>query len=214
MRVEFSGLLDDISTAGGAPPVKALESLIAFGEPAAGPLCALLDEIDPDEDDWTPLWVTIALGEIRSEKAVPHLVPLLALPEGGILSEAAVEALAKIGPAALPSLAEFIRSTREAEARHYAYTAVGLIPGEESLNMLVNALQSDPMLWGSIAMALADQGDPKALPVLREMEKHSSGEDLQAVRETIRILEGKQPPYPNLLSQDWHTRYPELNVRL
>src|SRR5713101_7599057 len=95
--LQLAHLLDDLAHARDAAPTEALAELIEVGAPAVGPLLGLLDEIEPDEDDWTPLWIAVALGEIRSPQAVPALLRLLALPEGDVLAETAGEALAKIG---------------------------------------------------------------------------------------------------------------------
>jgi len=199
--------LDALRHAGATPPLDAIESLIEAGEPAAGPLIGFLEEIEPDDDDWTPLWAAIALGELRDPSATPALLRLLALPEGDVLSEAGVEALAKIGAPALPALLGFAREARGWEARHYAYAAIGLIPGEASYRFLVATLDTDPLLWSALAMALADLGDPRALTHLRRILGGARGEERAPIEEAVEILEGRRPPYPKLHQQAWRDRY-------
>ena len=200
-------LLDDLSRARSAVPVAALEELIQVGAPAIPPLLEALEGTEADDDDWTPLWIAMALGELRSPAAAPALLRLLDLPEGDVLSEAAAEALAKIGRPALPHLFTFSRAASRWEARHYAYGAIGMIPAPEARDFLVQALSSDVLLWSTLAAALADQGDPAALPVLRSLLPRCDEPESPAVREAIGILEGRQPPHPKLHEKDWRTRY-------
>lgn len=127
-----------------------------------------------------------------------------------MLAEATVEALAKIGIPAFPALAAVAREARDWETRHYAYTAIGLIPSEESRRILVEALDADALLWSSIAVALADLGDPEALPVLKKLLRTCDEREMPAVREAVDILEGRHPPYPKMHQQDWRTRYREF----
>lgn len=199
--------LDCLRHAGELPPLDAIAELINAGEVAVAPLVRLLGEVEPDDDDWTPLWAAVALGEIRSPAATESLLSLLSLPEGDVLSEAGVEALAKIGPPALPALLGFARDAREWEARHYAYAAIGLIPGDASYRFLVTALDSDPLLWSAIAMALADLGDPRALVHLRRLLVRAHGGETGPIEEAVEILEGRRPPYPKLHEQAWRDRY-------
>jgi len=205
--------LEDIERSGSAFPRDAIAALIQGGESAVDPLLELLDAIEPDQDDWTPLWVTLALGEIKSPRAVGHLLKLLELPEGDTLSESAVEALAKIGVPALPGIMSFARSTPGWEARHYSYTALGLIPGDASLQFLISALGRDPMLWNTLASALADLGDPRAVAPLKNLLTRCDEREAPAIREAIDILEGRQPQYPRQHIQDWRERYSWLDRR-
>ncbi len=203
-------LLGEIAHAESTIPLFAIESLIAIGGSAVHPLVELLQEIEPDEDDWTPLWITVALGELRAPEATPALLSLLALPDGDVLSEAAVEAIAKIGAPALPELGRFARESSQWEARHYAYSALGLIPSGESRQILTEALATDVLLWNSLAIALADQGDPAALPALKRIMGQCDARESPAVREAIDILEKKHPPHPRPHEKDWRTRYAGL----
>lgn len=205
-----SDLIGKLESAKHTPPVAAMESLLSIGRPAVRSLIELLEEIEPDEDDWTPLWGTIVLGEMRSEEAVPFLIGLLDLPEGDLLSEAAVESLAKIGRPALPTLMEFAAKARSWEARHYAYSAIGLIPSEESLRFLLESLDRDALLWSSIAMSLADLDDKRALPALKILSARCDERESPALREAVNILEGRQPAYPRIHTQDWHVRYADI----
>lgn len=204
-------LIMEIERAGSACPREAIDALVKEGEGAVEPLLELLDAIEPDQDDWTPLWVTVALGEIRSPRAVGRLLHLLELPEGDILSESAVEALAKIGIPALPEIMSFARMTPGWEARHYAYAALGLIPGDASLQFLTSALGRDPVLWNTIAAALADLGDRRAVAPLKTLLTRCDEREAPAVREALEILEGRQPPYPRPHQQDWRERYAWLD---
>ena len=77
----------------------------------------------------------------------------------------------------------------------------------ESRRILTEALALDVLLWNSIAAALADQGDPVALPALRQVLGKCDAREKPAVREAIEILEKKHPPYPHLHEKDWRTRY-------
>ncbi len=203
----ISAAIDELLLTGSVPPVRAVETLVAVGAPAVSPLVQLLEDIDPDDDDWSPLWAATALGELRSADAVPALLRLLALPEGDVLAEAAVEALAKIGVPALPALLPFTRNAREWETRHYGYTAIGLIPSDESLRFLIGALDADAMLWSSIAMALGELGDRRALPALAALVARCDAREAPAVKESIAILEGRQPPYPSPLAEPWDEKF-------
>ena len=207
---EIEGLIDELARAKSAIPVSAMESLIAAGAAAAPPLIEALEEIEPDEDDWTPLWITVTLGELRMPEAAPALIRLLTLPEGDVLSEAAVESLAKIGRSAFPHLARFAREARAWEARHYAYSAIGQIPAPECRRFLADAIATDVLLWNTLAIALADQGDPASLPVLKNLLPRCDDRETPAVREAIEILEGRQPAYPKLKDKDWRTRYSDI----
>lgn len=203
----LANALDALVHAGSCAPLDAIGELLDLGEPAAAPLMALLEDIEPDEDDWTPLWATVALGELKAPAAAPALLRLFELPEGDVLAEAAVEALAKIGRPALPALLEFARGARGWEARLYAYGAIGQIPSPEALAFLVGALDRDPLLWSSIASALSDLGDPGAVPALRALLGRCEDREATQVREAIDILEGRHPAYPKLWTQDWRERY-------
>jgi len=206
-RRGIESLVGELVRARGEPPVDAIRALSQAGEAAVEPLLATLNETEPDEDDWTPLWITVTLGEIRSPRALPALIELLKLPDGDILSEAAVEALAKIGLPSLPALMELSRSARDWEARHYAYSAIGLIPGTESLVLLTGALETDALLWSSIAMALADLGDKRAVTALSRILTKCDERESPQVREAIDILTGRQPPYPRMHERPWLERY-------
>ena len=204
---EIGRLIEDLRRAKSELPIPAIEALIAAGDTAVGSLIEALNEIEPDDDDWTPLWITIALGELRKTEAAPALIRLLDLPEGDVLSEAAAEALAKIGRSTFPYLARFAREARAWEARNYAYLAIGQIPAPECRQFLVDALGTDVLLWNTLAIALADQGDPASLPALKEILPRCDDRETPAVREAVEILEGRQPPYPKLREKDWRTRY-------
>jgi HEAT repeat protein len=204
-------LAGELSRADGDAPRDAIERLVAASEAAVGPLIGLLGEIEPDEDDWGPLWITVVLGEIRSPRAVDSLLKLLELPEGDVLSEAAVEALAKTGKPALPALTRFAREARSWEARHYAYAALGLIPSDESFEFLVSAIDRDPLLWSTLAIALADLGDARAVVPLKALLSRCDKREAPAVREAIDIIEGRQPPYPKLHTRYWRERYAWLS---
>jgi len=192
------------------PPVEAIAALAAAGEDAVPALLEQLDSLDLDADDWTPVWIAVALGEIGSARAIPALVDLLALPEGDVLAEAAAEALARTGPRALPALFIFARNAPTWEARAAGYGAIGLIPGEASARFLIEALDRDPLLWGAIAIALADLGDPRSLPALEALLPRCEAREAEPVREAIAILAGSHPPYPNVLKRPWQERFAGL----
>jgi len=204
--MDLGYLLDELSAARGTMPESAMEELVAFGEPATEPLLSLLDSLEPDEDDWTPFWTVVTLGEIRSPSAVPALLGLLRLPEGGVLAEAAAEALIKTGPPAVPAISDFVRRTPEWEARQLAYHALGNIPSSESLLRLVEALDTDALLWSAIAAALADLGDARAVPALKSAMGKCDEREAQSFREAVDILEGRHPPHPKPHLEDWRER--------
>ena len=204
-------LLEEIERAGSTMPQEAIDTLVREGENSVQPLLELLDAIEPDQDDWTPLWIVVALGEIRSPRAVGHLLALLELPEGDILSEAIVEALAKIGAPALAQIMAFARKASGWEARQYAYTSLGLIPGDASLQFLISALGRDPVLWSTLATALADLGDQRAVAPLKNLLTRCDEREAPSVKEALAILEGSLPPYPHLHQQNWRERYSWLD---
>jgi len=206
----LSAWLDELTRARERPPAEAIAALGAAGEAAVQPLLDLLGGLDVDADDWTPVWIAVALGEIRSPRAVPALLELLALPEGDVLAEAAAEALARTGAHALSGLLIFTRNAPAWEARAAGYAAIGLIPGDASLAFLVEALDRDVLLWSAIANALADLGDARALPALRALCPKCEEREAEPVREAIAILEGTHPPYPNVLKRPWRERFTGL----
>lgn len=209
-ELRIAQLLGDLSHSRERIPFDALAELIGMGAPAVEPLLGLLHEIEPDEDDWTPLWIAVALGELRAPEAVPALLRLLALPEGDVLAETAGEALAKIGAPALGPLMTFAREAREWEARHYAYAVIGQIPGEASLRFLIGALDRDPLLWTALAIALADLGDSQGAPALKAILPRCEEREAGPVREALEILAGNHPPYPKSHVKPWRQRCEEL----
>jgi hypothetical protein len=197
-------LIEVITTWPVGMPVRAMEQVLAGGAPAGpGLLEALARWRDDPERD--ALWLVVLLGELRDAAAVEPLVALLSMPDDDTLALAAVEALAKIGPPAIPALLEAARA-REPVLRVYGYAGLGWIPDDRGHAALREALGADPELAYVAAMALGDQGRAEAIPALSEAYRRRDPWQRIEFEDVLRDLHwGRRRP-PSW-TRDWRLRY-------
>jgi len=205
-------LIEEITTWPAGMPVRAMERVLAMGETAVPALAeALVRWQDGEERDL--LWLTVLLGELRHPSAVEPLIGQMRRTDDETLAQAAVEALAKIGPPAVPALLE-AAGAPDPLLRVYAYAGLGWIPEDGSYAALLRALDRDPELRDVVAMALGDQGQPEAVPALYEAYRTSEPWQRIEFEDVLRDLHWsrRRPP---LWTGDWRLRYrrqPALGV--
>jgi HEAT repeat protein len=139
------------------------KALGQVGEPAVIPLAALLSS----EDKETRRWAAVALGLVRSSRAVD---PLIGKLEDGRseVRKAAAASLGEIGdPAAVNALIKALFN-RDMETRHAAAEALGKIKSPDSEEALIKAVsdQSEAVQLAAIA-SLGKVGGLKAAARLR-----------------------------------------------
>ena len=200
-------LIEEITTWPAGMPVRAMERVLAIGEAAVPAITDALARWQDDEEH-DLLWLLVLLGELRSPRAVEPLIRQLARTDLDILAQAAGEALAKIGPPAVPALSELARNGNLLQ-RLYAYTSLGWIHDDHAYAVLVGALSHDPDLGDVLAATLAEQGRPEAIPLL--YQQYQSCEPWQRVEfeEAIQDLHRGQQS-TRLWSRDWRLRYRRL----
>jgi ferredoxin len=200
----LTDLLEVITTWETGMPVRPMEDVLRMRPPAGRQVAAALDRWDDDEDR-DLLWLIVLLGELRDPAAVPPLRRQLRGNDLTLLPLAAAEALAKIGPAAIPALEEAARSDRSQE-RLYALAALGWIPDDRAYGALIEALERDRDLAHVAATALVDQGRPEAIPSLYRALRTCPPWQHVEIEEAIRALH-RRLVTPPLLRRDWRLRY-------
>lgn len=187
-------LIEEIVTWPVGMPVRAMERVLALGAPAVPALLGALARWQDDQER-DPLWLIVLLGELRDASAVEPLIGRMCATDDETLALAAVEALAKIGPPAVPALLEAARAP-DPRLRLCAYAALGWIPDDRGHGALVEALGRDPELGDVAAMALGDQGRPDALPALYEAYRTCEPWQRIELEDVLRRrgLKGEQPP--------------------
>ncbi|MBI3456672.1 MAG: HEAT repeat domain-containing protein, partial [Candidatus Rokubacteria bacterium] len=154
-------LIEEIVTWPVGMPVRLMEGVLARGASAVPALLGALARWQADQER-DRLWLIVLLGELRDASAVEPLIGWMRPTDDETLALAAVEALAKIGPPAVPPLLEAARAP-DPRLRLCAYAGLGGIPDDRGYGVLVEALGRDPELGDVAAMALGDQGRPDAL---------------------------------------------------
>src|SRR5262245_40051583 len=142
-----------------------------------------------------PVWTIVVLGELRDPRAIDVLVQYLATDDEGGSAVAAVEALGKIGPAALPAL-DAVIATGTTTARLYAYGALGMIRTDDAYQRLVAALGRDTELCDVIARALAEHGRRDAIEVLHQASARTHAPrwvQIQFESAIVALLHGPTP---------------------
>lgn len=117
-----------------------------------------------------PHWmVRLAASELAATCVEPHrLVELMALGDDFARRASAINALVRAGPRALPALLAAMRAPN-ATAHVFCLQALARIPCEQSFAALCLAARSPDTLVSQAALdGLGQQGDPRAVPVLRE----------------------------------------------
>jgi hypothetical protein len=198
----IEALIETITTWPVGMPVRAMEQVLARGAAAAPAVREALARWadDPDRD---ALWLVVLLGELRDPETVGPLADLLR-SDNTELPLAAVEALVKIGPPALPALLEAARAP-EPVVRVYGYAGLGWTPDDQGYATLVAALAADPELADAAAMALADLGRAEAIPALYEAYRRGPAWQRIELEDALRHLHWRRqepPPW----ARDWRLR--------
>lgn len=211
MTEPVAGSLDDlieqITTWPVGMPVREIEHVLAVGEVAVPAVAGALNRWQDDEER-DLLWLIVLLGELRSPAGVEPLLAQMRRTDLDVLAPAAAEALAKIGPPAVPALTEVAR-TGDALQRLYAYASLGWIRDDLAYAALVEALGRDRELGYVLTLALADQGRPEAIPLL--YQAYQTCEPWQRIdfEGAIRELRRNRRSIP-LWGRDWRLRYRRL----
>ncbi len=139
----------------------------------------LLERFDPEDPTWAPIRIARTLTLLARnhpgscDAAIPLLITAIDDDQGDFLLEAGSAALAAIGPAAVPAVAEHL--TDEGIARPiYLSGVLGDIPTEDAVRALLGAMAQEPdiMHYG----ALADIGSSLAIPPLYALHKDDSSD--------------------------------------
>ncbi len=151
-----------------------VEQVAALGP---GIVPRLLERFDPQEDSWAPIRIAQALALLARRHpgscsaAVPLLIAAINEDQGDFLLEDCTEALAAIGPDAVPAIAEHLTDAGTARPVYLA-DALGNIPTEGSVRALLAAMAEKPdeVQYG----ALADIASPLAITPLYELHDDES----------------------------------------
>lgn len=119
----------------------------------------LLIERLNDEDEPTRCAAALALGQLRSEDAIPHLLAALR-DESGWMRDSAADALSMIGDAALPGLVEAMSDTRD-PIRVRATRATCRITGPALKGKTLN--EFDKKYYGALTALYTALNDPNRL---------------------------------------------------
>jgi hypothetical protein len=151
-------------------PHSSRKVILAQGHDAGAELIAVLQDKDlqiseDDGESMASIHAARLLGELRSEAAIPALLAALMDSEPGlILWDAALFALAEIGP---PVLEPALALVPDATPEHRGYLVDVLsrlkVPDARVLALLLEELRTDPE---SGAMYLGHYADPASLPDL------------------------------------------------
>ncbi len=114
-----------------------IQAALCQGEAAVGPLAEALESRDPGRR----LQAARALGQLRSQRAVPNLLRALRDSDAQVQEEAA-RALTDIGSPALPGLKEAIASY-DAGVQRLAATAIGAIGDPTASPALADAIAAN-----------------------------------------------------------------------
>lgn len=168
--MSLAALLNDLTSGNEARAEKAVPSLIDLGEAAIPALLELTRSPDADYRWWglrvlaqSPHaqagWLLPALGdpapEVRQcaalglvgkpdESAIQPLIGALS-DEDAMVSSLAVNALVKIGRAAVPSLIDIVKSARRS-ARIHALRALAEIRDHRAIPVMMKVLEEDSVL--------------------------------------------------------------------
>ncbi len=197
-------LIEEIVTWPVGMPVRAMEGVLARGASAVPALLGALARWQADQER-DRLWLIVLLGELRDASAVEPLIGWMRPTDDETLALAAVEALAKIGPPAVPPLLEAARAP-DPRLRLCAYAGLGGIPDDRGYGVLVEALGHDPELGDVAAMALGDQGRPDALAALYEAYRTCEPWQRIEFEDVLRDLHRGHRRTP-LWTRDWRLRY-------
>jgi HEAT repeat protein len=136
----------------------------------------LYDEALYDTDGagggWVPIHAVRLLGELRAEEAVDDLMDVLAESrQDEIIRQTTLEALAQIGPAALPAALDFLRWSRRTGLQGEMAGLIGLIGKEDKRAYPALRTFYEQTDWDGArtlaVSALGLLGDQRAIPLLR-----------------------------------------------
>ena len=187
-------------------PARAMERILAMGEAAVPELLFALEEWEEDEERDRAL-LAILLGELRHPDAVAPLAQLLREPQEMRLTVpvAAAEALAKIGPPAVPALLELAEDPNPL-TRLFAYGALGAIPAPEAYQALLRALEEEPEMAFVVSAGVACQGGEASAPALLGALERCPVWQRPSVEDGIRMAHQGGEALPPL-GRDWRLRY-------
>jgi hypothetical protein len=204
MPDDLGALLDQIERWHHGVPVRLMEEVLALGDTVLPTIQARLPHEDDEERE--PLWYLALLAELRSPAAIPFLVDRLDSMDDLILRIVAAEALAKVGPAAIPALREVVASGRE-ETRLLAYGALGWIADDAAHDILRDALQRDAPLVHVVANALMQRAGPEIVPVLYDAYQRCQPWQRADIADVIHALHWKVQFDTEPVHGDWRLRY-------
>jgi HEAT repeat protein len=165
-------LLDDPSSYERQRAVNALGN-IGVATPEC--LAAILRLLKSDRENRVRRECVVALGKIGP--GAPEVVPALIDVLRGYSFRAAADALAGMGQAAQPALAEALRDDRPRTVLHALYTLMRCGPGAETIPALIELLQHEDRTLVSHAVELLESAGPDAraaVPALQELAKRES----------------------------------------
>jgi hypothetical protein len=196
-------LLDEIVLWPAGMPVRAMERALALGDAAVPAIVEALEFWDGDADA-DPLWLIVLLGELESPLGVPALIRQLRATEADVLAHAAIEALAKIGAAAVPALREVVASG-DAERRLCAYAALGWIDADAAYRVLEEALERDRELADVLGIAITRHGGRASVEALLAAYRAAEPWQRPSIEEALRAAHQRTPP--DAWRSDWRLRY-------
>jgi hypothetical protein len=202
--LSIDALLDRITLTPYGMPVRLMEAVLERGSGVTAALAEALERWRDDEEH-DALWLIVLLGEIGGPDAVAPLMRQLHRTDLEILSEVAVEGLAKIGAPAVPPLRE-LATTGEPAQRLYAYAGLGWIEGDTAYGTLVEGLIRDRELIDVLATALAHHARPEAVPALFAAYQECEPWQRPYLEDAIRASHHRRAP-ERLSSRDWRLRY-------
>ena len=169
-------------------------------------LLSALEEWEGDEERDRSL-LAILLGEIRHPDAVAPLAQLLREPweMRQTVPVAAAEALAKIGPPAVPALLDLAEDPNPL-TRLFAYGALGAISAPEAYQALLRALEAEPEMAFVVSAGVACLGGEASTPALLRALERCPVWQRSSVEEAVRMAHQGGEALPPL-SRDWRLRY-------
>jgi HEAT repeat protein len=171
----------------------AADALVALGDPAAEALMDLLEH----DDTYLSLWAVEILKKMNDVRAVEPLLAALKKKPSLVTVEAA-DALAGIGPAAIPALIETLGDESE-QVRGWAALALGKIADREAASALAGILGDEALSVRQIAVwALGEIADPETVePLAAALQDETSGIQKEAADALVKI---GQPALDALIS--------------
>ena len=171
----------------------AADALVALGDPAAEALMDLLE----NDDTYLSLWAVEILKKMNDPRAVEPLLAALRKKPSLVTVEAA-DALAGIGPAAVPALIDTLGDSSE-QVRGWAALALGKIADKGAATALVKILGDEALSVRQIAVwALGEIADPETVePLAASLQDATSGIQKEAADALVKI---GQPSFDALIS--------------